>query len=382
MAYQSPVPMTEVLDLLRIGIPSTSRASFNIPCPICDKNNGRRQEKHLNINIEDDVWCCPKCSSGGGVVHFYAFYAHGYDPSQLKYDKELRKQMFKEISEKSGTIDFKEFQSKRVEIPKIDFPPTDITERDFTYNCLLNNLALSDAHKENLIKRGLSEDVIIRNGYKSVPLVGLTKIPQELRMQDACNLQGVPGFYKKDGQWTLLKQNAGILIPVREVPDNLEDFKNGNNLGKIQGMQVRYDKEPRPGCKYMWLSTRDMESGSGAETWSHFVGYPEKTIWITEGPLKGDIANYFLDEPFLCIPGVNAIYHLEAQLEKLGDYGARHIKTAFDMDYKTNENVKKAYAKLIEMIKRMGFTYERVNWNEQYKGIDDYLFATHSKAKK
>ena len=83
MAYQSPVPITEVCDLLGINA-ITSRASFNIPCPICDDNTGsRRQEKHLNINIQDDVWCCPKCGSGGGSVHLYGFFAYGIDPTGL-----------------------------------------------------------------------------------------------------------------------------------------------------------------------------------------------------------------------------------------------------------------------------------------------------------
>lgn len=377
MAYQSPVPITEVCDLLGINA-ITSRASFNIPCPICDDNTGsRRQEKHLNINIQDDVWCCPKCGSGGGSVHLYGFFAYGIDPQQLKKDKDKKRELYKEISEKSGNIDLSALQAKRVEIPKIDFPPTEISERDFTYNCFLRQLSLSEAHKENLLKRGLTEEIIVKKGYKSVPLIGLNKIPNELRMQDACNLQGVPGFYKKDGQWTVLKQNPGIFIPVRDIPTP-EEMARGE-LGKIQGMQIRYDKEPRKGCKYMWFSTRDMESGSGAETWTHFVGYPEREVWITEGPLKGDIANMFLDEPFLCIPGVNAIYHLEPKLRQLMALGTRHVKTAFDMDYMTNKNVQRAYAKLIEMIKTLGLTYERVNWNPEHKGIDDHLFAEYKK---
>ena len=374
--YKSPVPITEVLDLLKIPIPSTSRSSFYMPCPICDSASGKRkQEKHLNVNIEDDVWNCPKCCTGGATVHFYAFFAHGIDPSELKRDKELRKQMYKEISDKSGVIDFKAFEKKRVDIPRIDFPPTDIDERDFTYRCLLRNLPLSEAHMQNLKKRGMKESTIQKNGYGSTALVGLNKIPQELRMQDACNLQGVPGFYKKDGQWTLCKQNPGIMIPVREVP---EDFSNGC-LGKIQGIQIRYDDEIKPGLRYMWLSTRDMEFGSGAEVWTHFVGYPEKTIWLTEGPLKGDIANMFLDEPFICVPGVNCLSHLEDQLKRLMDFGVRHVKTAFDMDYKTKPTVQKAYNNLIELLSGLGLTYERVTWDERFKGIDDYLYGVYLK---
>lgn len=365
--------------MLNIPIPNTRRASFNIPCPICDNNDGRRrQEKHLNVNIQDDLWCCPKCFSGGTTVHFYGFMVHCIDPQLIKSNYELRKQLYAEISDKSGIIDYSDFQKKRIDIPRIDFPPTEINERDFTYSCLLNSLSLSDSHRDNLRKRGLPDEIIDRNGYKSVPLLGLSAIPHELRMKDACNLQGVPGFYKKNGQWTILKQNPGIFIPVRDIP---EDFNNGN-LGKIQGMQVRYDKEPKAGCKYMWFSTTDKESGSNAEVWTHFVGYPEKTVWITEGPLKGDIANYYLDEPFLCIPGVTCISHLEEKLRKLKSMGVCHIKSCFDMDYKTNPNVQRAYVKLVEMIESVGLTHERVNWDPKYKGIDDYLQHVYQKNNK
>lgn len=374
MASESPVPILDVLSLVNIH-PSTSRASFNINCPLCDQGEKNHREKHLNVNIEKDVWCCPKCGSGGGAVHLYGFLAHGTDPAIIKGNKQLIAQYLKEISEATGTVDLAQLKSRKVEVQKVDFPPTVLSERDFTYNCLLDKLSLSDSHMENLIRRGLRRSDIERNKYKSAPLIGLNKLPNELRMQDTCSLQGVPGFYKKGGQWTLLKQNPGIMIPVREVSD---DFSK-RPQGMIQGLQVRYDKEPRPGCKYMWYSTRDMTSGSGAETWAHFVGYPEKTIWLTEGPLKGDIANRFLDQPFICIPGVNALYHLEDSLKILMDYGVRHIKTAFDMDYKTNPHVQKAYANLVDMLHKLRLTYERVNWSEQYKGIDDYLLAMYLK---
>lgn len=56
--------------------------------------------------------------------------------------------------------------------------------------------------------------------------------------------------------------------------------------------------------------------------------------------------------------------------------GLREIKTAFDMDMRTNPYVQEAYQKLLELLNSMGFRYGTYLWDENYKGLDDYLWAT------
>jgi hypothetical protein len=64
-------------------------------------------------------------------------------------------------------------------------------------------------------------------------------------------------------------------------------------------------------------------------------------------------------------------------LDMLWKLGVRRIKTAFDMDYKSNINVQEAYINLILCLNEYGFIVERLTWDENYKGLDDYLKAVY-----
>ena len=58
------IHITDIIPLIDIPYPPNGRRNYNIPCPCCD--NGPR-EKHLNINLNKDVFCCPRCHFSGGV---------------------------------------------------------------------------------------------------------------------------------------------------------------------------------------------------------------------------------------------------------------------------------------------------------------------------
>ena len=364
MGSKSPIPITDILSLCQIPYPN--KASFNIPCPICDGARNDSRHKHMNVRIDGDVFRCPKCSTGGGAVAFYGFMVKGIDPDIVKRDKNLYFELLKEIKEKTGTVDLYQHKKRVVEIKPIDFPPTDVVTRDETYSALFKSLSLSDDHYNNLVKRGLRKEDIERNEYVTTPIIGIKKIPNDLRHQ-GLELTGVPGFYKKNNAWTMIQMGRGIYIPVRDLSGILERDK-----GYIQGIQVRLDN-PTHNNKYMWLSSRDYESGSGAETWCHFAGYPEETVLLTEGPLKADIIYRFTNTPVIAVPGVNALKHLDPLFEKLKELGVKKIQTAFDMDFKTNPHVQKGYSNLIKKINDYGLTYSMLVWDENYKGYDDYL---------
>lgn len=345
------ISMVECLDMLNILAP---KANFNIPCPICDRGG---KKKHLNINTDKDVFCCPKCSSGGGVVAFYAFMKYGTDPELIKANPDLKLSMLKEMKEIGGfdNINYDDYKKKTKEPPpRKDFPPTSVEERNKTYSALLDKVSLSKKHYNDLIKRGLRKSDILKNGYASVPALTF-----DCTSLEGCEFRGVPGFYKNQGLWTLRHNAKGFFIPVRDIDKN------------IQGLQIRLNKTDS--MKYIWLSTADYDSGSGAETWAHFVGSPEETIYITEGPLKADIIHRFNNVPVIAVPGVNALTHLEIMLKELKKLGVSKIITAFDMDYKTNEHVFKSYNKLLEILYGLGLSTKRLNWDENYKGYDDYL---------
>ena len=193
-------------------------------------------------------------------------------------------------------------------------------------------MTLSDRHRENLHERGLPDEIIARNGYKSMPETEAER--RLLASLLACDheLHGLPGFYTKDGAWTLAGAN-GFLIPVR------------NKDGLIQGMKLRLDDDAAR--KYRWLSSRAsrMDNGTRSYSWIHVTGdTTQKRAYLTEGPLKGDIASYFARNAlFVCLGGVNAHKGLRETLLSLG---VTEVMEAMDMDQFTNPQVRQAITTL------------------------------------
>ena len=83
------------------------------------------------------------------------------------------------------------------------------------YAEMLSFLTLSERHRENLLERGLSEERIERNGYRSMPETPAQRRLLAKLVGSSYELLGIPGFYTRNGQWTLAGPN-GFLIPVRD----------------------------------------------------------------------------------------------------------------------------------------------------------------------
>ena len=58
----------------------------------------------------------------------------------------------------------------------------------------------------------------------------------------------------------------------------------------------------------------------------------EKTIFITEGPLKGDLAHALSGRTFGCVPGANQYANLPPFLQAMKLMGAEAVYEAYDMD--------------------------------------------------
>ena len=238
--------------------------------------------------------------------------------------------------------------------------PYALKQRHAAYSEMLSLLTLSDRHRENLHERGLPDEIIARNGYKSMPETEAER--RLLASLLACDheLHGLPGFYTKDGAWTLAGAN-GFLIPVR------------NKDGFIQGMKIRLDDDAAR--KYRWLSSRSsrMENGTRSYSWIHVTGdTTQKRAYLTEGPLKGDIASYFANNAlFVCLGGVNAHKGLRETLLSLG---VTEVMEAMDMDQFTNPQVRQAIGILRREVQSIqGIRYYQCTWNPRFKGVDDYL---------
>ena len=322
------------------------RTEGEASCPFCgDRGVGKH---HLSLNTDTDQYRCNLCGAHGNSVSLYA--------------------RLKGMSNKEAYLELVE-ETKVYPMPQTPPPqtqerqPAALQQRHAAYSDMLDHLTLLDRHGENLLERGLSEERIRENGYKSMPETerGRRLIADLLR---SCGheLSGLPGFRTYYGEWTLSGPN-GFLIPVR------------NKDGLIQGLKIRLDDADAPNRKYRWLSSRGLPNGTRSYSWVHVTGgRSRKRAFLTEGPLKGDVASFLAnDELFLCIGGVNALHGLTDTIRELG---VREVVEAMDMDQMTNPNVRKAVLTMRKEVQKIpGIRYSKYTWNPAYKGVDDYLLS-------
>ena len=101
-------------------------------------------------------------------------------------------------------------------------------ELDKVYRAVLNELTLKPEHRNNLLKRGLTNEVIDKCLYRSVPERWVS-VFAKLKKR-GISFEGVPGFYEKNGKTFSACSKSGFFIPYF------------NSKGQIVGMQIRFDK--------------------------------------------------------------------------------------------------------------------------------------------
>jgi len=343
------IHMVDIIPLLPIPYPPHGRSSYYIPCPNCDK---RHKDKHLNINLIKDVFRCPKCGFFGGVFDLYCRYTH-YPREGVRYKllRILSGYSAKPYVSRGPVL----FQTQGAG----DTHAAGLEIRHEVYSDLLSMLPLAADHMRNLLQRGLSEQVISDNGYRTISVINEKSLARRL-LANGHNLAGVPGFYRDiDGQWTFISNQRGVLIPVRDIK------------GRIQGMQVRRDNISKR--KYRWISSNGMNGGQGAESWVHIAGQPAERVILTEGPLKADVIHYLTGQTILAVPGVNSLKHLENTLAGLIESGTKQVMTAFDMDFIQNSHVQTGYTELINLLGRMDLRFGTYLWDPAFNGLDDYI---------
>ena len=351
------IHITDIIPLIGIPDPPNGRPVYNISCPCCDDNP---RKKHLNINLNKDVFCCPRCHFSGGVFDLYSHYS-GVDR------KHAREVLMEKLGLKDSGPSYEGSNQKqerrtitRPILQEIELPLTDIDARHETYAALLGKLSLASDHRENLLSRGLTDEQIRTFGYKTMPVVGFSALAKQLQAE-GYYLGGVPGFYHtKEGAWTFVQERRGILIPARDQD------------GKIQGLQIRLDKIKKG--KFRWISSIGKQDGCKAEGWTHMIGNPKPTVLLTEGPLKADVIHYITGQSVIAVPGVNSLKHLKETLEYLQSQGTTKVMTCFDMDYLKNPHVRDGYYNLANILAEVGIEYGTYLWDPQFKGLDDYVW--------
>ena len=351
------IHITDIIPLIGIPDPPNGRPVYNISCPCCDDNP---RKKHLNINLNKDVFCCPRCHFSGGVFDLYSHYS-GVDR------KHAREVLMEKLGLKDSGPSYEGSNQKqerrtitRPILQEIELPLTDIDARHETYAALLGKLSLASDHRENLLSRGLTDEQIRTFGYKTMPVVGFSALAKQLQAE-GYYLGGVPGFYHtKEGAWTFVQERRGILIPARDQD------------GKIQGLQIRLDKIKKG--KFRWISSIGKQDGCKAEGWTHMIGNPKPTVLLTEGPLKADVIHYITGQTVIAVPGVNSLKHLKETLEYLQSQGTTKVMTCFDMDYLKNPHVRDGYYNLANILAEVGIEYGTYLWDPQFKGLDGYVW--------
>ena len=319
------------------------RREVEAACPFCgDRGPGKH---HLSLNTQTDQYRCNLCGASGNSVTLYAK-LHGV--SNREAYLELRQ-------------DGKVYPLPVRPAPAIpEAQPCPLPQRHAVYTEMLQLLTLSDAHRSDLLGRGLSPARIEENGYRSLPETeSARRLLAGLLRSRGHDLHGVPGFYTRNGSWTLAGAK-GFLIPVRDAG------------GQIQGFKIRLDHSHRR--KYRWLSSRDLPDGTRSHAWIHITGNRSSTkAYLTEGPLKGDIASFLShDALFVCIGGIQAIGGLRETLVSLG---VSQVVEAFDMDQMTNPQVRRGVQVIRSTVRTIPhLKYSTYLWNPAYKGIDDYLW--------
>jgi hypothetical protein len=307
----------------------------------------------MNINLVKDVFRCPRCGFYGGVLDLYSHYAN---ISRDEAKKSIMSKLHINYNDQNRNV--KTIEKKEPVIR--EYPLADVDMRDATYRALLNKLSLASDHKENLFKRGLPEDVIIKKHYRTTPVFGWQSIAKKLQ-DEGLYLSGIPGFYRdNNGKWAFAEVKRGILIPVCDVQ------------GRIQGLQVRCDNTKRR--KFRWISSSERQDGCKAEGWTHLAGEVREDILLIEGPMKADIVNYLTGLTALSVPGVNSLTQLQATLTELMNLGVKRVMTCFDMDMLKNYYVQNGYRSLLWMLNGMGLEFGTYLWNPYYNGLDDYVW--------
>ena len=337
-------------------------------CPYCGDYKYRM---YLSSQPDNATFWCHNCGTGGNAVTLYA----DFNPERRRLtNKEAFIELLHHPQVKSG-------DPPDESRPEISEPIRPLHERSQIYLEMLSLLTLEDQHYRNLLGRGMSDEIIRGNMYRSIPTNWKQRRWVVEQLSSRFDLSGVPGFYTKNLHWEMSNcRYSGILIPVCDM----------NN--QIQGLQIRLDEPPpkiitrsdgskveKKGDRFRWFSTGGMsngekyyENGTGISSYIHVVGdLRSDTLHITEGAMKADVASFLSGGGlFIGLTGVQNVRYLAEVVEKLKP---RWILECIDMDVRSNPHVQKAQSKIRSICVPLCEKYRPFVWPAEQKGIDDWL---------
>ena len=336
------------------------------PCPVCGKK--------YKLYIHDDTGIF-KCQYSGCKINEKAVNA-------ADFVMMLTGLSFKDtIAELKGSTG-RDITIRPDNATSYDEPDKlDDDERDKSFRCMIKHLNLDADDFENLLSRQLSKSEIESLAYRSLEMDDPEALAR-IMMREGCKLDGLPGAYLKDGEWSLIKTKR----------EGLKFMVWGKNLkGQIFGAQIRRTPKNDGDPKYTWYSSsyENCDKGTAQKSRIHYairrtydwqtgeakpvVG---STVYLIEGLLKGDICHLISGKNFFCIAGVTQYKAIKRDINEWKKLGIKEIVTCLDMDYHTNSGVKKSLEVISDILKKEGFSTHQLEWDNEFKGLDDYLVAT------
>lgn len=293
------------------------------------------------------------------------------------------------------------------------------------------------------------EEIMIRgySSFPSAPWSLAKAIQNDYGIESFAGVPGFFEAKGKYGNyWTISRIMEGILIPYRNYKNEITGFQyridnpppvakikqltgvyglkaenKGNHVQVFHEGELVFEKEMelnetasimdsnnkslgfvslKKGNRYYWLSSANKPNGTGAgspspihvavptkilKDWKSGQPLHRKTVWLTEGALKADIASDMLQraftpeqlathgDTFLAVPGVNAWQTIMPVLEKMG---VQEINLAFDRDFTDNALVMSSLKEFMAECKKKGYHINLVSWGkDDGKGIDDLLLT-------
>lgn len=310
--------ISDVSDLLGIQR-LTDGNSFNVVCPFCGDTRGKMNFRIIKDGKPANTYQCYNCGAHGNMLTLYADLKGicGSDRYKVAY-REIKAAIGEGGNRYGGS--YTGYAGTPARTTEEETASLDVRNR--VYQRLLELLSLSDAHREKLLERGLTDNQIEAFQFRSTPVHGTEGIARRL-IKEGYSLAGVPGFYMNDNlNWDLAfyRKNRGILCPAYSLS------------GEIEGFQIRLD-EPYDDRKYLWLSSVNKKRGASSKSPVSFLGDPyDKTVRVTEGILKATVAHSLSGYSFLGTPGVNQYKGLEQALSVLKANGLETVLECYDMD--------------------------------------------------
>jgi len=402
---QFSIPIEDIVDLL--GLERSPRnhpgaRSIKVHCPFCGHKGYT-----MDVDVVNCVYHCFHCpeemQKHTGALDLYSRVRVGQPSYQLD-----RKEVFRRLCEELGKGKAQSAVNRKSRKEDSNIYPADDTALNAAYRALLQlpYLKLDRKHVENLMRRGLPEEVIRQGNYASTPegwtIVkrhpcgkkvsdwywshGIEEIRKEssvlsrYRWKDVAagiliaddllgqgiDLNGIPGFYKITSQRWAFRYDAGMLIPTVSYE------------GNIVGIQTRRDVPTKKRLRYMTLSSKGLPCGVTTGISRTHVAHSADAIskntqvYITEGPLKADIVLWHLmeqglkDVAVIALQGVKNTREIPEIAEKLHESGVRTAYSAFDMDKCGNIAVADADKALRRIFRDSGIEVETVVWDADY----------------